>query len=466
MKKFFLSLLAIILIVTAITCKKTNSASPNNSNNNSTDTSKPQPTGVGTLTGTPVSQVIGSSGGSITSTDGSAELVIPAGALSANTTITLQPITNTCPAGIVSAFRFSPNGLHFNQPATLIFHYPDSVLKNTIPGLMGIAVQDSNGYWKVANKVNNDTIAHTISASIVHFTDYSPMDLINLHPLSPAVNPGKTDALFIEIFSLQDFAETGVPFQSGGDNNDIFQKYLEHYKGPIIWTVNGITNGNSQYGTIGPAQYLANYKTVADFTAPSTVPAKNNPVTISAAISMTLAYNDQNFNKIIIYTHILIVDAQYLVQLYFEADSVNESGAYWNITDSALFSVYTNSNRQGVMDKPVNYDATETLLYNDGTCTVTRGPSAQGPLHVLDSGTVAIDPVNKNITIVFNNALNPAYYVLFPSWKYICGADQGTLGGGLGPPFPNYLQFGMMDIPETVETIILTPQYKMVVTRY
>lgn len=466
MKKFSLSVLALILIITAITCKKTNTASPNNNNNNTQDTSKPQPTGVGTPTGTATSKLIGASGGNITSADGSAELVIPAGALSANTTITLQPITNTCPAGITSAFRFSPNGLHFNQPATLTFHYPDSVLKNTIPALMGIAVQDSNGYWKVASKVNNDTIAHTISASIVHFTDYSPMDLIKLDPSSPAVNPGKTDALFIQIFSLQEFAETGVPYQSAGDNNDLFQKYLYHYKGPITWTVNGITNGNSQYGTIGPARDLANYKTLADYTAPSTVPSKNNPVTISAAISLTLAYNDQNFNKIIVYTHILIVDAQYFVQLYFEADSVNESGAYWNITDSAWFNVYTNSARQGVMDKPLNWDATETLLYNDGTCTVTRGPAAQGPLHVLDSGMVAIDPVNKNITIAFTNSLNPSYYVTYPSWKYTCGSDQGSLGGGLGPASPTYLQFGMMDIPETVETIILTPQYKMVVTRY
>ena len=181
---------------------------------------------------------------------------------------------------------------------------------------------------------------------------------------------------------------------------------------------------------------------------------------------MTLTYNDENFNKITVYTHILIVDAQYFVQLYFEADSVSESGAYWNITDSAWFSVYTNASNQGTMDRPINWDATTTFLYNDGTCNVSRGPSAQGPIHVLDSGTVAINPINKNITVVFTNALNPQYYVTFPSWKYTCGSDQGTLGGGLGPPFPNYLQFGMMDIPGTVETIILTPQYKMVVTRY
>ena len=125
---------------------------------------------------------------------------------------------------------------------------------------------------------------------------------------------------------------------------------------------------------------------------------------------------------------------------------------------------FTNSS-SGTISHPLNWDASVNFLYNNGTCTVTHGPSAAGPIHVLDSGTVAVDPINKEITVVFTKALIPSYYVPFPSWNYTCGSDQGTLGGGLGPPFPSYLQFGMMDIPGTEETIIITPQYKMVVTR-
>jgi hypothetical protein len=460
MKKFPISILATILIITAISCKKTNSVSSPNNNNNQ-DSSKPLHTSIGTPVGNPTSKVIGTNGGTIISEDGSVELDIPAGALSKDTIITVQPITNNCPGGIVSAFRFSPSGLHFNQPATLKFHYPDSVLKATIPGLMGIAVQDTNGIWKAARKVTNDTIAHTIAASIVHFTDYSPLELIKLLPLEPAVKFNETDDILIEIYSYQDLQQTN------GSNDELFGMVLSNYSGPpVVWTVNGITNGNSQYGTIidhlnsqtsGPTDKI--YK------APSAVPSTNNPVTISASINLTLEYNDQIFNKITIFTHVLIIDAGYLVQLYYEADSVNESGAYWNITDSAWFYVYANASK-GTIGLPLNWDASVSFLYNDGTCTVTRGPSALGPIHVLDSGAVVLDPIQKEITIVFTNALNPNYYVPFPSWKYTCGSDQGTLGGGLGPPFPSYLQFGMMDIPKTVETVILTPQYKMVVTRY
>jgi hypothetical protein len=459
MKKFSLSILTLILIITAITCKKTNSVS--SPNNNAQDTSKPQPTSIGTPVGSPTSKVIGTNGGVIVSADSSVELDIPAGALTKDTTISIQPITNNCPGGIVSAFRFSPNGLQFGQPVTLKFHYPDSILRTTISDLMGIAVQDSSGIWKAANKVTNDTVSHSISATIKHFTDYSPLELIKLEASDPAVPVNKEDPVFIEIYSYQDVQETN------GNNNDLFTLSLTHYSGPpVVWTVNGIVNGNSQYGTINAhSAVFTTGPTEVIYKSPSTIPSTNNPVTISATINLTLAYNDLIFNKITVYTNVLIIDAQYFVQLYFESDSVNESGAYWNIIDSAWFMVYTNATK-GTIDRPLNWDASLIFLYNNGTCNVTRGPAAAGPIHVLDSGTVVVDPFNKNINIIFNNALNPNYYVTFPSWKYTCGSDQGTLGGGLGPPFPSYLQFGMMDIPETVETVILTPQYKMVVTRY
>ena len=61
---------------------------------------KPEVEPAGTTTSDPVSQVIGSGGGSISSTDGNIELIVPAGALDSNTTITMQPITNTCPGGL------------------------------------------------------------------------------------------------------------------------------------------------------------------------------------------------------------------------------------------------------------------------------------------------------------------------------------------------------------------------------
>ena len=48
--------------------------------------------------GIPVSKTIGSGGGTV-SIDGAVEIEIPAGALSADTEITIQPVTNNAPNG-------------------------------------------------------------------------------------------------------------------------------------------------------------------------------------------------------------------------------------------------------------------------------------------------------------------------------------------------------------------------------
>src|ERR1043165_10961 len=107
-------------------CMKTNTSSNNNNNNNpppSPQDVKPEPTAVGTPVGNLVSQTIGPNGGTIVSDDSVAELIIPANALGANTDIGIQSITNNCPGGAPNAYRFTPNGLHFDQLVTIKFHY-------------------------------------------------------------------------------------------------------------------------------------------------------------------------------------------------------------------------------------------------------------------------------------------------------------------------------------------------------
>src|ERR1700724_3939862 len=144
MKKILIATLIIVLGVVAHSCKKS-SVSGNNNNNNNT----PQPTAVGTPTGPKTSKFIPKSGGSIASADGNLEIDIPAGALAADDTISVQPITNNCPGGNGLAYRLGPEGLKFNQPVTLKFHYDDSVLKSTLPDFMLIASQAGSGIWFV-----------------------------------------------------------------------------------------------------------------------------------------------------------------------------------------------------------------------------------------------------------------------------------------------------------------------------
>ncbi|MBC8426375.1 hypothetical protein H8E07_19835 [bacterium] len=78
----------------------------------------------------PVSEDIGALGGEITSGDGDLTLTIPAGALDATTTITLEKLTGAdVPAamadeGVTTAYAIGPEGTVFQQPATFTYDVP------------------------------------------------------------------------------------------------------------------------------------------------------------------------------------------------------------------------------------------------------------------------------------------------------------------------------------------------------
>lgn len=100
MKKTFASLL---LLIAFAACKK--------SNDPAIELPPPTPTAVGTPDGAAVTKNIGAAGGTILSSDGMLELVIPAGAVATPTDITIQPITNHAPNGVGKGYRCLPDGL-------------------------------------------------------------------------------------------------------------------------------------------------------------------------------------------------------------------------------------------------------------------------------------------------------------------------------------------------------------------
>src|SRR5689334_6890130 len=79
----------------------------------------PETTDKGIPNGPSVSQVIGTTGGSVTSADGLLTVSIPAGALASTKTITIQPITNNVSLGVGGGYRLGPEGTTFAQPVTL-----------------------------------------------------------------------------------------------------------------------------------------------------------------------------------------------------------------------------------------------------------------------------------------------------------------------------------------------------------
>jgi hypothetical protein len=115
---------------------------------------------------------VDTTGGTLTTTDG-VKLVIPAGALAANTTITIRQLTNNLPnMALGPVYSLEPDGTQFAVPVELTLPYDPAKL-GAMP-VTDIAVgwndqgQLHGAGWSVINPTD-----HTVSALIEHFSQWS-----------------------------------------------------------------------------------------------------------------------------------------------------------------------------------------------------------------------------------------------------------------------------------------------------
>jgi len=355
-------IIATAIIVTISACKKNNNSSPQQ------PTITPVATAVGTPDGTAASQNIGSSGGTIISSDGIMEIVIPSGALSANTNISVQPITNNTPNGRGKAYRCLPDGTTFSKNITIKCHYTADDLARTKPEYMLLAFQNAGHFWQVMDNVSNDVATKTISASVNHFTDFSAFDAMRIDPGNLYLKPGESANLKVTATGM-DLTNTVVLI------GEILEK-------PEVWKVNGVNGGNSASGTIKPSAD----RTFATYIAPSSVPA-NNQVAITAEINFPFVVNGQRFNKGILQANAYIGGSKYHVLVesaHNNTGNIGTSTAIWRMTDKATFDV-TVAGTAVTIDNIVNSDATITLV-SAGTVPCTSSVVTPG------SGDINIKP--------------------------------------------------------------------------
>lgn len=281
----------ILIAAFACGCVKTSIPGNNSTGNNSTGNNLPGDsdtsaaiTAIGTPIGSPVTKTIGAAGGTIISADGRAELNIPAGALSSDLPISIQPITNECPNGVGVAYDFLPNGTKFLKPATVTFHYTDDDVDGTSPYLINMAFQDSLNQWQVDILKDVDTVNKTIIFDISHFS-------------SRAFDPGVKVQPSIKLSSLygKDFTENqqdvlevsqGVtPGQLVGDAGDGDEiSYLPKPK-PVSddlvksWALSPGNQNGSLSATSG---------SVVTYTAPNTI-LQEKKVTVYANVFINAA---------------------------------------------------------------------------------------------------------------------------------------------------------------------------------
>lgn len=237
----------------------------------------PSATAVGTATSSAVTATIGAAGGSLNSFDGKLMLNIPAGALAANTVISMQPITNFAHGKIGSAYRLMPDGQTFAQPVTLTFAYADTDLEGTSAVFLGVAFQTATGFWKWLGTATNNPAAKTVSVNSSHFTDFSAVRGLQIRPHKKTVKPNATVGLQVKACygtSLDGDLVTGLGNDCDSDQGLPGDFVVDR------WAVNSVLGGGGSIGTV------VGSGTGGTYTAPSVAPSPPT-VAVSARVRVT-----------------------------------------------------------------------------------------------------------------------------------------------------------------------------------
>jgi hypothetical protein len=239
-------------------CKK-NSGDANNT--------PPEPikTGKGVASGTPVSKVIGSAGGELTSGDGKLKLVVAAGTVSANTEFFIQPITNTLFEGEArTAYRLLPEGTTFAKPVQLQFHYSDDDTLHTAEDLLTVAFQRSDGAWAVLPTSLNKA-AKTLTTETTHFSDWAITGGLYLQSEETQLGLGhKTTIRVVSVSRLGLEADENVLAPAAPP---LLPEDRDKIESINNWKIaSGIGSIGVETGQLGKVQSEAEYSAPADMT--------------------------------------------------------------------------------------------------------------------------------------------------------------------------------------------------------
>jgi hypothetical protein len=223
-------------------------------------------TPIGSVVGTAVSFNIGPAGGRIESEDHGIRIDIPAGALTDNQTISVQPLDeNHCPGGAGKSFRLLPHGLTFAKPATITFSYAQEDISDSDPELLRVAYQADDHGWYSPGTASIDTTAMLVTVNTTHFSDWALLKSAHLDPQVVAVDPG---------------ASTQIAIRAHIFNDEPGDKYV-----PVFATIDA--KHLEKWILQGEGNLVKKGKLTATYTAPNKIPA-NNPQFVTAVLSKTI----------------------------------------------------------------------------------------------------------------------------------------------------------------------------------
>ena len=381
--------------------------------------SKPIITAVGKPVGKKTAFKVTKEGGSLKSSDGLVQLIIPDGAVAKKTNISIEPITNLLTNGNGPAYRFEPSGILFKKPVQVIFHFDEEEIKDSMQLLMGIAMQDNIGQWFGLKNSVLDSIAKTISGNINHFSDWGRYDKIKIDPSYARLKVNKTRSLTITHVASED-DDLIEPLTSGSD--DMLSPLIKR-KIPwrAVWMANEIVNGNATEGKISVIS-----KTSINYKAPASLPPKN-PVAVTADLTGIVFRTKikgqlTTFEKLRLVSNILIFDDAYEVTMISE---IQDPGAGTNLgaatyKDTGSFVISLNGREARIIER-VNRNTNADLGYLGGCCWNFKIiKNGTGNIHIAGAPVVKVTPPSAPgksaiVEVRFNRI--PA---IFPTFQVTC----------------------------------------------
>lgn len=113
-------------------------------------------------------------GGALESEDKNISVVIPAGALDENVSISVTEVPNDLTNGVGKIYSFTDS--EFLKPVTLTLKYSTTEVseKGSYPALLKLLTRKSTeDEWTVVQDVVIDQVAHTLSADVTHFSEWT-----------------------------------------------------------------------------------------------------------------------------------------------------------------------------------------------------------------------------------------------------------------------------------------------------
>ena len=436
MKKFIWAsaLLFVVLLLAVLGYRHRNS----NSEPATTATNAPQPAQVerGVPAGPAASATIGAAGGALQSSDGRLAISIPPSALSADTAVSIQPLTDTEGIAVGPVYQLSPEGTTFAQPVTLTWQLSDADLAGHQITDVVIATREGDSGWSRQGGVTRDPSTKTVKVSATHFSSWAGIWKALLPTLE--ISPSDSTVTVTSSLSLQSMAEEDLlaapvpkkgspddellapPVPPKGSPDDELLATPAFPKTPsdddllatpvratcTNWRVNGIRGGNSTWGTI-----RAGENDFATFVAPAKVPSRN-PVAVSCEAFFKRS-------KVVAIANVTIKDRPSgwhgnLEYTYSESHSTTTpNGAGGSVTNFSTesrtvkgeFNATTDSMGWGSLDGTGNGNAQVITTYGmrNSICSSDGGSSVAGDLKVGVSGSVGSGAGSVTISAASDN---------------------------------------------------------------